>query len=424
VATGPEIFQGIAVDASGNASITGTTYSSAFPTTSGAYQTTLPSGAQDAFVTKLNASGSALTYSSLLGNRDTTDGRGIALDSSGQAVITGYTQSFGASPGFPTTTGAYQTTSGGNGDAFVTKFNSSGSGLVYSTFLGASGSDSGQAVALDGSGNVYVAGVTDATSGTAFPTTSGAYQTTFGSGNSDAFVTKLNSSASALDYSTLLGRSSNTSAYGIAVDGSGNAYVTGATYSSDFPVTAGAYQATLAGSQNAFVGKFTTTGSAAYVTYLGGSSSDQGNGIAVPSAGQAVVVGSTCSSDFPTVGAVQSNYGGNGDAFLSVLGAGGSALVSSTFLGGSSGDSAAGVALGSTGLVYVAGTTAGTDFPTANAWQSASGGNNDAFVAKLDLSTGDLHWVGPTFTWSNNPEPPPTVTNPGAVPGARPYWFD
>jgi hypothetical protein len=302
---------GIAVDGSGNAYVTGYTLSSNFPTTAGAFQTTYGSG-QDAFVTKLNASGSALVYSTYLGGSGADQGNGIAVDGSGNAYVTGSTNS----TGFPTTAGAFQTTYGGGADAFVTKLNAAGSALVYSTYLGGSGGDAGNGIAVDGSGNAYVTGSTTAKD---FPTTPGAFQTTKG-GIGNAFVTKLNAAGTALAYSTYLGGNVGDRGTGIAVDGSGDAYVTGWTYSSNFPTTAGAFQTSLGGSgvQNAFVTKLNGSGSAlVYSTYLGGSGNDVGNGITVDGSGNAYVIGYANSTNFPTTpGAFQTTPGAQQNAFV------------------------------------------------------------------------------------------------------------
>jgi len=236
----------IAVDGSGNAYVTGGTQSTNYPVTAGAYQTTF-GGARDVFVTKLNASGNGLVYSTYLGGSSYDFGQSIALDGSGNVYVTGGT----GSSNFPVTAGAYKTTKGKNEEAFVMKLNARGNGLMYSTYLGGSNNDYGRAIAIDGSGNVYVTGETESSN---FPVTAGAYQTTFG-GARDVFVTKLNASGSRLMYSTYLGGIDNEEGYGIAVDGSGNAYVTGETYSTNFPVKAGAYQRTNGGNEDVFVTK-------------------------------------------------------------------------------------------------------------------------------------------------------------------------
>ena len=378
----------IVVDASGNVYVAGGTSSSDFPTTPGGFQTTCidcqPGGREDAFVTKLNAAGSALVYSTYLGE-DVFGPGGIAVDASGNAYMTGST----SSSNFPTTPGAFQTTFGGVGeDAFVTKLNAAGSALVYSTFLG-SGSASG--VAVDASGNAYVTG----SAGSGFPTTPGAFQTTYGGGG-DAFVTKLNAAGSALVYSTYLGGSNADDGFGLAIDASGDAYVTGSTYSSDFPVTPGAFQTTFRGGRDVFITKLDAAGSAlVYSTYLGGTGSGYdftlGFGIVTDASGNAYVTGYTGSSDFPTSAPVQATFGGLYDAFVTKLNATGSALLYSTYLGGSDNDQGYGIALDASGNAYVTGETySDSDFPiTPFAFQAKRGGTCSgsscphAFLAKI-----------------------------------------
>jgi hypothetical protein len=235
------------VDGAGNAYVTGFTFSADFPTTPGAFDTTFNPGTFDAFVTKLNPAGSALVYSTYLGGASTDQGFGIAVDAAGNAYVTGWT----VSADFPTTPGAFDTTAAG-ADAFVTKLNPAGSALVYSTYLGGASTDQGFGIAVDGAGNAYVTGLTVSAD---FPTTPGAFDTTF-NGGGDAFMTKLNPAGSALVYSTYLGGASNDQGSGIAVDGAGNAYVTGSTFSADFPTTPGAFDTTFNGSIDAFVTKF------------------------------------------------------------------------------------------------------------------------------------------------------------------------
>jgi uncharacterized repeat protein (TIGR03803 family) len=239
---------GIAVDASGNAYVTGVAHSSDFPTTFGGAGTCAGNvPCPDAFVTKLNAAGTALLYSTFLGGANSDGGAGIALDASGNAYVTGNT----LSSNFPTTSGVFQTIlSGGGGDAFVSKLNAAGSALVYSTYLGG-GFSGGSGIAVDSIGNAYVAGGADSN----FPVTSDAFQTTR-AGGYDAFLTKLSGDGVALLYSTLLGGSNNDSASGIAIDSSGNAYITGSAASVNFPTTSGAFQTTGAPSGDAFVAKF------------------------------------------------------------------------------------------------------------------------------------------------------------------------
>ncbi len=389
---------GIVVDAAGNAYVTGSTASTDFPTTAGAFQTAFagsgPFGFGDAFVTKLDPTGSALVYSTYLGGSGDDLGSGIAVDAAGNAYVAG-----GASTNFPTTAGAFQTTfastSAINLDVFVTKLNPTGSAPVYSTYIGGSGGDSGTGIAVDSAGNAYVTGGTNSAN---FPTTAGAFQTTFVNAfdtDTDAFVTKLDSTGSTLVYSTYLGGSSTESGAGIAVDASGSAYVTGRTESFDFPTTPGAFQPAAANSlSDAFVTKFDPAGSAlVYSTRLSGSANDVGSGIAVDAAGNAWVTGATFSDDFPTTpGAFQFTHVGGWDVFVTKVNPAGSALVYSTYLGGSGpvpqhgdgSDEGYGIALDTAGNAYVTGTTISSNFPTTpGAFQPALAGSRDAFVAKF-----------------------------------------
>src|SRR5213078_94557 len=232
-----------------------------------------------------------LFYSTFLGGRGDDTGLRVAVDAAGNAYVTGLT----GSSNFPTTPGAYQTTFAGVEDAFVTKLDPTGSALVYSTFLGGGGFDEGTAIGVDAARNAHVTGLTGSSN---FPTTPGAFQTTFAGGSFDAFVTKLNFTGSALVYSTFFGGSGFDRGVGLAVDAAGNAYVTGLTDSSNLPTTAEAFQTTIGGSSDAFVTKLDPAGSVlAYSSYLGGSGQEDGLGIAVDTAGNAYVTGRTGSTN-------------------------------------------------------------------------------------------------------------------------------
>lgn len=378
----------IAVDAFGNAYVTGSTQSSDFPTTLGAYDTTL-GGVVDAFVTKLNATGTALLYSTYLGGSGLDRGGGITVDASGNAYVTGFTQS----NDFPTTPGAFQTIMNGTEDAFVTKLNAAGTALVFSTFLGGGGSDTGNAIAVDAAGNVYVAGDTGSAD---FPTTLGAYDTTF-NGISDVFITKMNAAGTALIYSTYIGGSITDQSSGIAIDASGNAYVTGFTQSSDYPTTPGAFDTVFnaSGSFDGFVTKLNPTGTAlVYSTFLGGENDDFGVGIAVDAFGNAFVTGRTDSTDFPTTpGAFDTSLNGIQDAFITRFSLTGSNVLFSSYLGGGGIDVALGIALDPFANAYVTGQTTSSDFPTTpGAFDTSIGGVfQDAFVAKI----GEVVILGP-----------------------------
>ncbi|HEX2271524.1 MAG TPA: SBBP repeat-containing protein [Pyrinomonadaceae bacterium] len=371
----------IALDSAGNAYVTGLSDSFDIPTTPGAFRTT-PVGTDesDAFAFKLNAAGTALVYSTYLGP---TGGLGIAADAAGNAYITGQ-----ANRDYPTTPGAFQTVAGGSSDAFVTKLNSTGTALVYSTFLGGSGFDAATEIAIDSAGNAFVTGLAEA----GFPVTAGAFQTSF-NGVSDAFVTKLNSTGTALVYSTFLGGSGTDFGAGIAINAPGNAYVTGASDSVNFPVTPGAFQSLKAAGQDAFVTELNVAGNGlAYSTYLGGNGNDIGTTIALDMAGNASVGGLTGSADFPTTAdAIQSNYGGNNDAFVTRLNATGTGLVFSTYLGGANLDTARSISVDDAGSIYLVGETRSPDFPiTPGAFQTVLGGPADAFVTKIVFSNFDV----------------------------------
>jgi beta-propeller repeat-containing protein/centrosomal CEP192-like protein len=379
---GGDVGEGIAVDASGNAYVTGSTGSLNFPTASPLQKAS--GGGADVFVAKLNSTGSALTYSTYLGGGSDDLGSAIAIDSSGNAYVTGNT----SSTDFPTTTGAFQTKYGGSGDAFVAVLNAAGAALVYSSYLGGSSADFGQGIAVDSSGNAYVTGSTESTDFPAVKPLQGG-----NGGASDAFVTKVNTSGSTLVYSTYLGGSAADSGQGIAVDASGNAYVAGSTASANFPLASALQPSNGGGAQDAFITKLSADGSTlVYSTYLGGNGADRAFGIALDSSNNAYVAGDTTSTNFPaTSGVVQGSSNGSSDAFVSKLNAAGSALIYSTLLGGSDLDRANGIAVDASGHAYITGLTQSSNFPTTHPFQANFGGGtcgaspcSDAFVSELD----------------------------------------
>jgi hypothetical protein len=368
-----EAGAGIAVDPLGQASVAGHTRSSDFPITAGAYQTTYGTGG-DAFVAKFNASGSTLVYSTYLGGSGYDVATGIAIDPSGNAYVAG----FNYQGQFPTTPGASQEATGGSYDAFISKLNPTGSALAYSTYLGGLGDDTAAGIAIDPMGNALVTGSTNSPN---FPLQS-AQQGVFG-GYYDAFATKLNATGSALVYSTYLGGSGIEHGRGIAVDASGNAYVAGQTGSSDFPTTPGAYQTTYGGAEDAFVVKIAPSGSVVYSTYVGGSGVDAANAIAVDPSGNAYVTGNNYLGGFPTLDPLQGPYPPSFDAFVAKFASNG-ALVYSTYLGGASNDLGLGIVVDLMGNAYVVGNTQSIDFPvTPGASQQENGGLYDGFVAKI-----------------------------------------
>jgi hypothetical protein len=398
-----DLARAIAVDPSGNACITGYTISLNFPTANafrGAFNGTEGFfGNRDVFVTKINAAGTAYVYSTYLGGTGSEEARGIAVDSSGNAYVAGFTDSVN----FPIAN-AVQATMGGTQDAFVTKLNPDGSALVYSTFLGGAGfsdgansAEFGEAIAVDSSGNAYVTGSTFSNN---FPLVN-AIQDTFKGGSTDAFVTKINAEGDAFVYSTYLGGNGDAAVSGvggesgraIAADAAGNAYVTGETNSStDFPL-ANAVRGTYGGGgSDAFVAKINPDGSAfVYSTYLGGGAQDSGEGVKADAAGNTYVAGFTVSNNFPVANAFQGTFGGVQDAFVTKLNPTGSALVYSTYFGGTGGEIAFGMAVDASGSVHLAGTTGSFNtLPTANAIQCTRNAGQDLFITKFNPTASAL----------------------------------
>jgi len=362
---------GIAVDASGNAYITGETESTDFPTQN-PYDASW-NGVEDAFVTKLAPAGNSLVYSTYLGGNDWDRGYGIAVDASGNAYITGYTES----TDFPIQN-PYQTDQPGY-DVFVTKIAPAGNSLIYSTYLGGSSGDYGYEIAVDASGSAYITGVTSSTD---FPTQN-PYDGSL-NGSYDVFVTKLAPAGNSLIYSTYLGGNGDDEAgRGIAVDASGNAYITGYTESTDFP-TQNPYQTDQPG-YDAFVTKLAPAGnSLVYSTYLGGNSEDIGHFIAVNASGSAYITGETGSTDFPIQNPYQTDQPQT-DVFVTKLAPAGNSLVYSTYLGGDSLDYGHAIAVDASGNAYITGYTESTDFPTLNSYQTDQP-DRDVFVTKLGVA--------------------------------------
>lgn len=378
-------ISGIAVDPSGAVYVAGRTRTSG----AGGVLTTA------AFVAKLDAAGTALEYSTTIsGSAGNEEAKDIDVDSSGNAVIAG----FAYSGNFPTTAGAFQSTKGspnGTQDAFVAKLAPAGNSFVYSSFLGGSGGTTGNRITIDGAGNAYVTGFTDSSN---FPTTSPA-QSIFG-GVRDAFLTKVNAAGSAKVYSTYLGGSQSDTGNDVAVDSSGNACVAGVTTSANFPVSAGSLQGTNGGGSDGFWARYDAAGQRTASSYLGGTGFDSANGIDVDDAGNSFLTGETASAGFPLVSPIQSTVAGDRDAFVSVLNATGTALSFSTFYGGTRYDFGSAAALDGSGVLYVVGTTESSTFPTVDAVQSTFGGGvSDAFVMRFrtGASTGRRELPPPTL---------------------------
>ncbi len=391
---------GIAVDTNCNVYVSGSA-SSSFPTTVGSYDTTF-NGGSDAFVTKLNATGTTLLYSTYIGASLNEFASDLTIDANNNVYIIGRTPD--AVVDYPTTAGAFDTTHNGSDDVFVTKLNDTGTALVYSTFLGGNGIDSGTSIAVDSNQEAYVAGTTtdDVTD---FPTTAGAFDTTH-NGSTDFFVTKINSSGSGLVYSTFIGGPSIDNCNAIAIDGAGSAYVTG-LINAGFPTTPGVVDTTATGSSEAGLSKLSADGSSlAYSTYIGGTQGETGRGVAVDAFGNAYVVGDTFSAganDYPTTpGAYDTTFNGSGDVVLTVFNTGATAHLYSTFLGGSASEAGNDVVLDSSGNVYLTGNTTATatNFPTTpNAFQTTPVGGNDVIVCKF----GDFVIAGRTVDANGAP---------------------
>lgn len=382
----------IVADAAGNAYVTGNSTSTDFPTVNPLQS--VNKGGADAFIAKINPTGTGLVYSTYIGGTGQDYAFWITLDSLSQAHVVGST----SSPDFPTTAGAYQTKCGGGclggtRNSWAAVLNATGSALVYSTYIGGTGQDQANAVMLDSASNAYIAGWTTSKD---FPTTAGAFQTTY-SGSSDAFLLKLNPTGSALIYSTLLGTSGDNRAFGVQLDKNLNAYITGFTTSTGFPTTTGAFQNALKGTSNSFVTEINPTGSAlVFSTYLGGNGNDIGWAIAIDSSNNTYIAGQTTSSNFPTTpGAMRTTCSTScsaNDAFVTKVNPTGTALVYSSYLGGTAGEQEA-YALTATasGAAYVTGRTKSTHFPvTHGAFSTTNQGVYDAYIAQVNQTGSGL----------------------------------
>lgn len=385
-----DVGAGVAVDASGNLYVTGWTQSSDFPS-SGGFDSTY-GGSEDAFVSKIDPIGPSLVWSTYLGGSSGEAETDIAVDASGNVYLSGYTES----ADFPAS-GGFDTTFNGDRDGFVAKVNADGASLAWSSYLGGSDWEFVGGIALDEAANVYVTGATFSSD---FPTPGGFDTTleTFPGKSEDAFVTKVNADGSSLAWSSYLGGDDGDEGWALTVDESGNVYVTGSAWSSDFP-TSGGFQDTNRGSIDVFVTKVNADGSnLIWSSYLGGMYDEYGLGIAVDGSDNVYVTGVTHSADFPAFGGFDSTRDGDDDAFVSKVNADGSSLAWSSFLGGGEYDRGVAISLDSSRNVYVAGFTESTDFPSSGGFDINLGtpGNPDneidAFVTKVKSDGSGLIW--------------------------------
>ncbi len=366
----------IATDQAGNAYVAGGTPSPDFPTTPGSFQTVLNAG--DAYVTKLDPTGSILIYSTFIGGSGGESVVGIAVDSAGNAYVAGNTSSLN----FPTTPGAFDFIGDPAIDSFVAKLNPSGTALVYASYLGGGGTEQSFAIAIDSLGQAYVTGGTKSLN---FPVTFGVVDTTF-NGDEDVFVTKVNQTGTAIAYATFLGGTNREQGVGIAVDVSGNAYVTGFTQSPNFPTSFGGWDTILSGSTDIFVVRLNSVASGGYSTFLGGTADEIGFSIAVDGAGFAYITGYTASTNFPTTASAYDRImSGWNDIFVTKLNQWGTGLVYSTYLGGTAGELAFSIAVDGVGQAYVTGYTLSTNFPTTpGAPDTTHNGGHDVIVTKFN----------------------------------------
>ena len=378
------------VDNSGNIIVTGRSYSSNFPTTLGAYNT-INSGSSDVTISKFNSNLTQLISSTFFGGSNGDSPTAAVLDNDGNIYITGSTDS----TNLPTTSGAFQTAYGsGSCDIFISKFNNDLTSLLCSTYVGGSSGESSNGITLDADGNIYIVGYTYSGN---YPVTAGAYDTNY-SGYGEAVISKFNNNLTSLLSSTFLSGTHGTNCADIALDSSGNIYVTGYTDSNDFPTTSGAYDTTVNdGDYNiydSYVSKFNNNLSSLLAsTYIGGNKDERSYKICLDDLNNVYITGKTSSTNFPTTtSAYDNSYNGDSyDVFLSKFNSDLTSLLSSTYLGGNSAEEPSGLILDYSGNVYVTGYTTSSDFPTINyPYDSTYNGGEDVFVSKLNSNFNSL----------------------------------
>jgi hypothetical protein len=389
--TSTDVGYSVSADASGNVYLGGNTTSTTNMATAGAHQTTL-GGSNDAFVAKFSATGTRL-WSTYYGGTGYDYGNSVSADASGNVYLEGYT----TSTTNMATAGAHQTTNGGSNDAFVAKFSATGTQL-WGTYYGGTGYDIGHSVSVDASGNVYLGGETESTTNIA---TAGAHQTTFsGGGSLDAFVAKFSATGTRL-WGTYYGGTSGDVGYSVSADASGNVYLGGYTESTTNIASAGAHQTTNGGSGDAFVAKFSDPGTRLWGTYYGGTGTDAGYSVSPDASGNVYLGGETNSTtNIASAGAYQTTFGGSIDAYLAKFSATGTRLWG-TYYGGTGSDFVNSVSVDASGNVYLGGeTTSTTNIASAGAHQTTyGGGSDDAFVAKLGDPISGLSYTTPTAVY-------------------------
>lgn len=377
---GSDGMSDLALDPSGNFVCVGLTQSSNFPSTVGSYDTVY-NGYSDAYIFKMNPTGTALVYGTFLGAAGNVDDQalGVAVDGSGNAYVVGET----TSGSFPVTVGAWKTTFGGAQEGFAAKLSANGSTLLASTFLGGTTADICSSIALDASSNPIIGGYTSSSD---YPTTVGSLSPTQG-GGWDSFITKLNPDLTSALYSTYLGGSGDDHLADLAVESTGRVVAVGSS-SGGFPVTVGAFDTTSA-YQDVFVARLNAAGSALiYATYLGGNNTDGASAVAIGPLNSAIVVGSTLAFDFPTTPGAFRTTLLNEEGFITQINSAGSSLIVSTLIGGSSVDALSEVAIDSEGYVITVGNTQSPDFPVDSGGDATYNGSRDVVVTKWysDLS--------------------------------------
>jgi hypothetical protein len=409
--SGSDFIYRMAIDPEGNIYVTGPTYSADFPLRDPIQP--IPHGSAEAFVSKLNPSGSALVFSTYLGGRWVDGGNGLAVDDAGNVYLAGVT----SSPDFPVVNAIQPNWVGGE-DCFVAQLDPSGTQLVYSTYLGGHADDGANSLVVDAVGRVYIGGDTFSTN---FPTVN-PFQSQL-RGTVNAFIARLAPGGQTLEYSTYLGGSGTDGGLDLALDAQNNAYVTGSTESANFPL-ANPFQAVLRGQDDAFVSKLNAQGSAlVYSTYLGGSDLDSGWGIQIDQGGQAWVAGATSSTDFPVVNPIQGNMHGFFDVFVTHFTTKGDTLQFSSYLGGTGGDRLYALVLDNHQNVYLSGFTDSQDYPLAGQpFQPAFGGNFDGYISKIYTYDGAMPptpSATPTATPTATVTPVPPTPTATATPNIR-----